>query len=66
VSEIAPALAPNWLTAVAVSLITLTRGSTHQEAQCIPLISAPLDLMFPKYVPIPHPNFEICAIFSIL
>ncbi len=66
VSEIAPVLAPNWLTAVAVSLMTLTRGITPQEAQCTPLMSDPLDLMFPKYAPIPHPNLEICAMFSML
>ena len=59
VTEIAPALAPNWLTAVAVSLITLIHGITPPEAPWTPLISAPFDLTFPKYTPIPPQNFEI-------
>lgn len=66
VMEIAPALAHNWLTAVAVSLMTLIRGITPPEAPCTPLISDPFDLMFPIYTPIPPQNFDIWAIFSIL
>lgn len=59
VIEIAPALAPNWFTAVAVSLMTLIHGITPQEAHCTPLMSDHFDLMFPKYAPIPPQNFDI-------
>ena len=57
--EIAPVLAPNWLTAVAVSLMTLIHGMTPPEAPCTHLMSDHLDLIFPKYAPIPPQNFDI-------
>ncbi|MEI7563880.1 MAG: hypothetical protein WCJ39_10010 [bacterium] len=47
------------MTAVAVSLMTLIHGMTPHDAPCTHLMSDHLDLMFPRYAPIPPQNFDI-------
>jgi len=59
VTDIAPALAQSWFTAIAVSLITFIHGATPPETHFTPLIVPPLLLIFPIYTPIPPPYFDI-------
>jgi hypothetical protein len=66
VIETAQALAPSWLTAIAVSFITLIQGTIPQDTHLTHLIVPHLDLILPRYVHTPPPNFEIWAMFSIL